>query len=508
KQYGLKNIEIENENVFVSGSNGVIMKGEIDYDSVYINTYPVEKLSNTSAMLSANVASNDANVTDIYFEYGRNFTFDHADEATPDSVPAYSAENVFTAISGLDANATYQYRLKFDYQDTIIVSSVKEFTTLPDYEVTLNYPYCQFSDQVYLNGEILSRGKPINKVEFQYKKDSIFTGISAVPDSIPGDTMLNVEANITGLMQETEYLVRLKAEYANDTIYSKTYSFVTLSPYVISLYNPYINGDKVTLAGSISSYKDTIRNLGFEYGTSREYSNYIECAKSIVNPGESSQVQVELMDLDTDSIYFYRLRGEMDTSIIYSNENILSFNEEIIMIPIGVEELSDSSLRVGAYVKTNGEYVRNIQFRFGASGEFSDSVLTDPSYAIGNQIVSVSAIINRLTPDTEYCFKVRGTYNNEDIYSDQFLYTINKQSDSKKWMLTSDIEIYPNPTNGIITIRSSAKINRIELINIEGKLLKTVQNTNTMNIAIYQPGVYIIKVLAGERIIVKKVVKR
>jgi photosystem II stability/assembly factor-like uncharacterized protein len=507
KQYGLRNIEIENKDIYISGTNGVIMKGKIDVDSIIFHLYPVEELSNTSAMLSGNITSNEANITNVYFEYGKNYTFDHAIKTVPDFVSSNSSQNVNVAISELEANSTYQYRLKVDYQDTTMVSSILSFTTLSNYEITMNYPYSQFSDQIHLSGKILSRGNNITEVEFQYTKDTVFMGASATPSNVPGDSSFFVEADITGLQAETNYVVRLKAKYDNDIIFSSKYNFVTLSSYEISLYRPYINGNNVTLAGVISSHQDTIRNIGFEYGTSRAYSTYVECENNTINPGESVQVQVELLNMNPDSVYFYRLRAETDTSIIYSDENILSMKSEVTLVPIEVEELPDSTLRLNAFIQTYGMYLQDIQFRYGTTTELYDSVFANPSYAMGYQTFHVSAPLNGLTPDTEYYFKLRGTYNNEYIYSDQFSYVINRQTASNKWFLAPDIEFYPNPTNDNVTIRSSAKINRIELINSEGKLLKTMQNTNTINMTNFPSGVYLVKAFIGKRFIAKKIVR-
>lgn len=66
------------------------MKGNINVDSIIFHLYLVEELSNTSALFSGNIASNGANITNIYFEYGEDYAFDHAIKTDPDFLSSNS----------------------------------------------------------------------------------------------------------------------------------------------------------------------------------------------------------------------------------------------------------------------------------------------------------------------------------------------------------------------------------------------------------------------------------
>jgi photosystem II stability/assembly factor-like uncharacterized protein len=507
-QYGIRNIEIENENIFISGINGIIMKGKIKFDSISIHLNPVIEVTNSTAILSGVVASNGAEIADIYFEYGKNYAFNYSIKCNPESVAANSSQEIVTALSALDENSRYQYRLRIKYQDQIIRSSILEFTTLSNYEIAMDYPYCRYSNQIELRGKIVSRGGDVSEIEFQYTKDSVFTAVNTIPDLVPGDTSLVIKANVTGLLPETKYFARLKAKYGNEIIYSSTYSFVTLAEYKISLYRPFIRGNNVALTASISANTDTIEDIGFEYGTTRAYSNFIESKDNNVSPGRNSMVQVELISLNPDSTYFYRIRAKMGSIQIYSEENILSLKNEIRMIPAEIDELSEGSLILTALILANGSYVRDIQFRYGTSSELNDSVFGTPSIAMGYQTYIVSAALKGLKPDVRYYFKVRGTYNNAYIYSDEFSYNSINKPDAANRFLTSDIQVYPNPAHDYITISSTAKIDRIEFFNSNGKLLLTESDKNTVNIEDLSPGVYLIKAFIGNRLIYKKIVKQ
>ena len=72
----------------------------------------------------------------------------------------------------------------------------------------------------------------------------------------------------------------------------------------------------------------------------------------------------------------------------------------------------------------------------------------------------------------------------------------------------SEVIIYPNPVNDVLTITLLKKIKTIQLYNIDGKLLKTSMN-NTMNLSEFAPGNYLIKILLKDaKQITKKIMKQ
>ncbi|HIE74509.1 MAG TPA: T9SS type A sorting domain-containing protein, partial [Flavobacteriales bacterium] len=70
-------------------------------------------------------------------------------------------------------------------------------------------------------------------------------------------------------------------------------------------------------------------------------------------------------------------------------------------------------------------------------------------------------------------------------------------------ILNSDINIYPNPTDGLINIMTDLKIEKIELFSVEGKLLKTTMESSML---LNTKGIYFIKVISEKGNIIKRVV--
>jgi len=74
-------------------------------------------------------------------------------------------------------------------------------------------------------------------------------------------------------------------------------------------------------------------------------------------------------------------------------------------------------------------------------------------------------------------------------------------------LINNEVTIYPNPTNGLLTI-DNLNGEEITIINIAGKHLKTISpTTNTINVSELPRGIYFIKLIGTKTTIIKKFVK-
>lgn len=74
-------------------------------------------------------------------------------------------------------------------------------------------------------------------------------------------------------------------------------------------------------------------------------------------------------------------------------------------------------------------------------------------------------------------------------------------------ILTDVLEIFPNPTHNIININSNKKINKIELYDLQGKLILKENETDQINISNLKEGVYFIKIYTNNGLQIKKIIK-
>jgi hypothetical protein len=110
------------------------------------------------------------------------------------------------------------------------------------------------------------------------------------------------------------------------------------------------------------------------------------------------------------------------------------------------------------------------------------------------------------------------TLPNTDIYAVDGLSKINNftmvATSIDDLYSLNDVEIYPNPANDRVTVNCIGNISKDAILHIysieEGKLVKEERlNNNTIELDISQlaQGVYFVKVLDGDKVIVKKLIK-
>lgn len=73
--------------------------------------------------------------------------------------------------------------------------------------------------------------------------------------------------------------------------------------------------------------------------------------------------------------------------------------------------------------------------------------------------------------------------------------------------ISNKISLFPNPTEGTITINSPQPINKIEIYDIFGKLIKIQNNTKITTIESLASGIYIAKIYSENQIVTKKILK-
>jgi hypothetical protein len=118
------------------------------------------------------------------------------------------------------------------------------------------------------------------------------------------------------------------------------------------------------------------------------------------------------------------------------------------------------------------------------------------------------------TQNGVYTISISGNCNGQKTDSDFFfdLIEINHVStgiENQKLSLL-EFDIYPNPTSDFLTILSDQlTINKITIIDISGKALKIIStDSNVIDITELPSGIYFIKIIAKDKTITKKFVKK
>lgn len=505
KPYSVTSTELFADEIYAFGGNGIIMKKKIDFKPAVLVVNSASSITNNSVTLSGNVTSNNQLIKNIKFEYGIG-SLSNKVEVQPDSVQPNASLNQSINLKDLKPNQTYNFRLTAIANGTQYSSEIFQFTTLPDYTITMNYIYNVGSNDAVLSGNVVSNSRDITDIQFQYGTDTTFTNnVVAQPALISSGMSQTISANINSLKPLTRYYARIKAIYNGLAVYSSIITFTTINTYTINIYNPYITGNNARFDIYIVANKDTIRNVTLEYGTTREYKNIVDISTQIPK-GTYNYVSTQLTGLDSATVYYYRIRANMGDEVIYSSENMLKLKRDVIMIPIEFKQLSDSSVLLQGLINANGSYLSNIKFRYGLTENFGDSVIARP-YSVYNYTTNlVSSTLYNLTPLVKYYARLSTTNGTAMFYSDTFTFTL---SDTGLDRLTNDsgVLIYPNPATNYLMINSLKNVDKVEISDLIGKTSITSNNETKINISQLQKGIYLIRIYLGDKVITKKMIK-
>ena len=67
--------------------------------------------------------------------------------------------------------------------------------------------------------------------------------------------------------------------------------------------------------------------------------------------------------------------------------------------------------------------------------------------------------------------------------------------------------MFPNPTNGNISIKSNVSINKIEIYDVFGKLIQSKAHSNNLTLEQFATGIYFLKIYSNNYIGTKKIIK-
>ncbi|WP_299271865.1 T9SS type A sorting domain-containing protein [uncultured Psychroserpens sp.] len=74
--------------------------------------------------------------------------------------------------------------------------------------------------------------------------------------------------------------------------------------------------------------------------------------------------------------------------------------------------------------------------------------------------------------------------------------------------LNAEINVFPNPSNGLITINSTVPIDKVEVYSVLGELIMVIENSNTLKLQNQSTGMYILKITSSDRVAHKKILVR
>lgn len=213
-------------------------------------------------------------------------------------------------------------------------------------------------------------------------------------------------------------------ELINDKIYTagsngKIYrSDVQYQPIVLSI-NPAKNvtNSSASLTGNATSNGQAISNIQFEYSLDHSFKNIIATTPSTVASNGSANISINLINLESNTTYYYRLTAIQNSNIYYSQ--ILSFTTlpDFEITTNFTYNYSSTTAQISGNIVSNGYDITNVEFQYGTSSDVLDSTLGGtPTLVLGNSTATVEASLTNLKPETKYFYRIKATHKGEDIY--------------------------------------------------------------------------------------------
>ena len=104
----------------------------------------------------------------------------------------------------------------------------------------------------------------------------------------------------------------------------------------------------------------------------------------------------------------------------------------------------------------------------------------------------VETIVDDLADDTAYQFCMM-TYVDGSVFQVSALFCFTTEFDGITELNSPTVHIYPNPTTDFINIEG-VDSQPITIYSLDGKLIKTVENTNVVDVRDLDEGLYLINI--------------
>jgi phosphodiesterase/alkaline phosphatase D-like protein len=438
------------------------------------------------------IASNGEKVENIRFEYGEAGKLDKSILVTPNVLLPNSSEKVTVALSTLLPNTKYWYRLKVTYKGKEEVSQYMEFSTKPELSLSIKYIYPIMADKVEVWGEVVSNMEDITQIRFEYGISDAFGGHQmANPVEIKAKSSGSVKAGLTQLQPNTKYYVRLKALHKGKEHVSAVQTFTTQPEYAINILGPTIKENSVDLRASIVSYKGSVTDIEFEFGKTPAYGKVMKALPASVGEGFIEYVRATLLDLDKDSVYYYRLKALQADKPIYSAGFMFRLAGGAILKVDSTQAVSANSTTFVGKIAPQGNSVLGIQFEYGLSTAYGDSVKATPVALAGYTTETVRASVEGLVPSTTYHYRIKSYANRQAVYSEDRTFTTAILSSVTPE--NQKLKVFPVPTASLLTISHERVVERIEVFDQLGRILLTSKPgalTCTLDLSGFPAGMY------------------
>ena len=286
-------------------------------------------------------------------------------------------------------------------------------------------------------------------------------------------------------------------------------------------------------------YKDDFESYNFGDFIAQSSSNWTtisgnggiqdqEDARISSSQSSSGINSVYLNEINDDNL-FLLFNQDINEGIVEINMNLrvetsanINFQNSIIPGSPEIFELRMNSgtleFDIGAAILTSSYPGNSNWFNLKLEGDLNSStwnIYIDGVFATGSFIPGANQIglVNfTTTPGDAYYIDDMEWYviSDDDCFSSLTALTIFVEPClSISEQISSDIQLFPNPTSGVINFTASSKIKNIEIIDFQGKIVirKTFNSLNAeIDLEMLQKGIYFCNIITSKGSVYKKII--
>lgn len=376
-----------------------------------VETGQATDITRTTALLNATVNPNGSNVTECYFEWGPNKSFENTAQCA--NLPGSGDQQipVYATLEELQESTTYYFRIYAKNAKGESIGGKEVFQTRPSPpRVVTEEATAVGRTSAKLNGFVSPRGSEVTECVFEYSTEERLGAsapITIVPCSEPpgaGEAPVSESVKVEGLTEGQTYYFRLRAVNALGESGGGIEEFTTL-PTVPKVYTEgarEVTRDSATLQGTVTAEGSEVTECYFEWGSTITYGNKVSC-ESLPEGEKPVKVKAPLTGLSEHATYYIRLVAHNGKGTTRGEKSAFTTLPRAPRVEgRGAGNVTQTAAVLRARVNPEGGNVTECFFEYGTTIAYGSTAKCSSLPGSGESWVEISAPVSGLTANTTY----------------------------------------------------------------------------------------------------------
>lgn len=377
----------------------------------------------------------------------------------------------------------------------------------------------------------------------EHGRINALAAMQCVQSTLTGAPIANFSGTPTSIVEGAQVVFTDISNNGGNTITSRSWSFAGGTPSTSTATNPTIT---YNTAGTYNVSLTVTNSEGSDSETKTGYITVSDIGTAFTLDFEASANFAVTFDPwttnDVDQTITYGIDDGSGGTVAFTHSgeamSFIAFNPASCS-PVQTDPAPHGGSRFGACFAsipsegtTNNDWLISPKVQLGTNSSFKVWVKSHTDqYGLERYKIGVSTTTNSPasfttissgtyeTAPTTWTEKIYSlaNYNNQQVYvgincvsSDAFIFMvddieINTTTTGINNFIVENVNLYPNPTQGVVHISGITNFDQIEIVDVNGKIVKTINNfTNTIDVSELAKGNYAVKIILTNTVIVKR----